>query len=445
MRSTFYIIISVCVVSLFMTSCQFKEDDLFDIDPATRQDNWMADYRRVFNNNEYGWALYTSQPTYGRHPSVATFAVKFDQEMCTFYRSAATVSIPGAFDKESVQSTYSLKMDNGIVLSFDTYNDFFHYYADQSEYFSQDLQGDFEFCLDRYSANEDTIFGRGKTKQLPFFMVKMKTTPEEYQRLSDDINNYVASKCVMIIEGDTLQASFLSGYKNLVLYYPDEEGGLTMEHMYSYGNLVDGIYLMENVKYKNTTVVEMALDRETGIFTDPRSGAKIQGRSLTDYFIVDSDYDNMFFGYSGLGTYTQKEWDKARSAIDASGKFSSGSLVYINFEPYGDGTMDLVINKWYGSDEVHYPMELKKISEDEIAVRRTGPETSGRDFSFYDSGLKYIVDVFAKTDSWTIYKITHREGTGMKPVGLELTDVSNPENSYYIEDSFRYYHSSIWD
>lgn len=130
MRKIFYIVAAACIFASFMTSCQLKEDDLFDIDPATRQDNWMADYRRVFNNNEYGWALYTSQPTYGRHPSIATFAVKFDQEMCTFYRSSATSRIPSAALKDSVQSTYSLKMDNGIVLSFDTYNDFFHYYAD---------------------------------------------------------------------------------------------------------------------------------------------------------------------------------------------------------------------------------------------------------------------------------------------------------------------------
>lgn len=445
MRKIFYIVAAACIFASFMTSCQLKEDDLFDIDPATRQDNWMADYRRVFNNNEYGWALYTSQPTYGRHPSIATFAVKFDQEMCTFYRSSATSRIPSAALKDSVQSTYSLKMDNGIVLSFDTYNDSFHYYADQSEYFSQDLQADFEFCLDRYSENEDTIFGRGKTKQLPFMMVKMKTTPQEYQKLSDEIDSYVATNCVMIIEGDTLQASSLSGYKNLLLYFPDEEGGEPVEHMYSYGNLVNGIYLIENIKYKGTTVVEMALDRDKGTFSDPRTGAKIQGRALTDYFIVDDNYDNMFFGYSGLGSYTKQEWDKARSAVDASGKFSSSSLVYINFEPYGDGTMDLVINKWYGIDEVHYPMELKKISDDEIAVRRTGGESSGRDYSFYDSGLKYIVDAFAKTDTWTTYKITFREGLSMNPVGLELTDESNPDNSYYIENNFRYYHSSIWD
>ena len=433
------------LTATMMASCQMKEDDIFDIDPATRQDNWMAEYRRVFNNNEHGWALYTSQPTYGRHPSVQAFAVRFDQERCTFYKSSATGSLPGMAGVDSVQSLYSFKMDNGIVLSFDTYNAFFHYYADQSEYFSQDLQGDFEFCLDRFSENEDTIFGRGKTKQLPFFMVKMHMTPEEYQAKSDSIDNYAATNCLTVIGGDSLQTQFLSGYKNLLINFPDVEGGPVVEHMYSYGNLTTGIYMMENIKYKGTTVVEFNLDKVTGTFHDPRSGARIVGRPLTDYLMKDDSYDNWFFGYSGLGAYSKGEWDKMREAIDASGLLTSQNIISINFEPYADGTMDLVINKWYGIDEVRYPMELRKVSDSEIAIRRNGEETSGRDFSFYDAGLKYLVDAFAKSDSWTTYKITHRIGNSMQPNGFELTDEANPGNSYYVEPNFRYFHASMWE
>ena len=182
---------TICAVGALavwlLGSCQMMEDDLFADEPATRQDRWMAEYRRVFNNNEYGWALYTDQPTFGRHPHLATFAVRFDQDYCTFYNSLSTRRIPNVGTKDSIQSTYSFKMDNGIVLSFDTYNGFFHYYADQSQYFAQDLQADFEFCLDRFSENEDTIFGRGKTKQLPFMMIKMKMPAQEYQNRSDEI------------------------------------------------------------------------------------------------------------------------------------------------------------------------------------------------------------------------------------------------------------------
>ena len=137
-------------------------------------------------------ALYTDNPTSGRHPAVYTFAVKFDQYYSTFYQSSTTQRLANPDDRaaDSIRSMYSFKMDNGIVLSFDTYNGFFHINADQSQYFSGDLQGDFEFCLERYSENEDTIFGHGKTKLLPFVMIKMPCKAPEYQVRTDSIQNY---------------------------------------------------------------------------------------------------------------------------------------------------------------------------------------------------------------------------------------------------------------
>ena len=102
-------------VATSLTSCQMKEDDLFDVDPANRADAWMADYRRVFNNNEHGWALYTDNPTSGRHPAVYTFAVKFDQYYSTFYQSSTTQRLANPDDRaaDSIRSMYSFKMDNG--------------------------------------------------------------------------------------------------------------------------------------------------------------------------------------------------------------------------------------------------------------------------------------------------------------------------------------------
>ncbi|MDE6692585.1 MAG: DUF4302 domain-containing protein [Muribaculaceae bacterium] len=441
----YFIITAACAASSF-TSCKMMEDDIFDTDPATRQDNWMAEYRRVFNNNDHGWALYASSPTYGRHPSVGVYAVKFEQEYCTFFQSSATVRIPNMWDKESMTSTYSFKMDNGIVLSFDTYNSFFHYYADQSQYFSQDLQAEFEFCLDRYSENEDTIFGHGKTKGLPFFMVKMKTDPQEYQKLSDEIDNYAVYDCLLTVAGDSLPTKFYSGYHNLSVFFPDEEGGEPVEHMYSYGPLVNGIYMMENFVYKDRVVVEFTLNREDGTFEDKvgTSGAKIVGLPLSDYLLAKADYDTWFFGYSGLGSYTKGEWDKMKETLDASGNFQSDWLHNITFDCDGKGGVTLIVNMWY-AEQINYPMEVKRISDDEIAIRWTGEENCSCAFSFYDSGMKYLVEALAKKDSWTHYKVTHREGNAMSPVGFELIQVDNPANSIFFETNFRYYHDSIWD
>jgi hypothetical protein len=445
MKKHLYLAALTAILATSFSSCEMKEDDIFAKDPATRQDEWMAEYRRVFNNNEHGWALYISNPTYGRHPQVATYAVKFDQEYCTFYPSSSTSRIPSASGLASATSTYAFKMDNGVVLSFDTYNPFFHYFADQSQYFSQDLQSSFEFCLDRFSANEDTIFGHSKTNSLPMFMVKMKTTPQEYQQQSDIMDQYAAYNCSMVIAGDTLQARFLSGYHNFLLYFPDEEGGPNVEHMYSYGNLVGGLYFLENISYKGKTIVEMKLDPETGTFYDPLTQAKIIGTPLADYFF-NADYeDNLYWGYSALGSWTKQQWDLAREDIGKARKFSANSLVYINFMPDGNGSLHLIVNKWYGADEVHYHFLVKKLADNRIALQYTGHETSGRSWSFYDNGLKRIVDAIAPQGTWTNYTVSFRSGNAMQPSELILTDESNPDNSFYFPTNFHYYHYSIWE
>ena len=150
-------------------------------------------------------------------------------------------------------------------------------------------------------------------------------------------------------------------------------------------------------------------------------------------------------GYSGLGSATRAAWDEARTALTAGGKYSPDNLAYICISPDGQGGLDLVVNKWYGADEMHFVMEMKKLANDRIAFRYTGRETSGRDFSFYDAGMKPIVDAFARQDVWTTYKITYKEGNAMNPRGFIFTDEGNPDNSYYFEPNFRYYHYSIWE
>ena len=440
---------TICAVGALavwlLGSCQMMEDDLFADEPATRQDKWMAEYRRVFNNNEYGWALYTDQPTFGRHPHLATFAVRFDQDYCTFYNSLSTRRIPNVGTKDSIQSTYSFKMDNGIVLSFDTYNGFFHYYADQSQYFAQDLQADFEFCLDRFSENEDTIFGRGKTKQLPFMMIKMKMPAQEYQNRSDEITaSYSPYNCAFVCAGDTMKAQFLSGYGNLLLYFPDEEGGKAVEHMYSYGNLVGGIYLIENIEYKGYIIKEMALNEELDGYTDKLTGARIIPRPYADYYTKDvEENDDKFFGYSCLGTWTQGEWDKAKADLDGS-KYPSSTLNNSTFNPSGNGKIVLTVNMWYGDGEIHFPFDIRKAGPDKIQLRYTGTEHSGLGYTIYDLGFKYVVDAIAPKDEWRTYKIVPTDGTKLSPAVFRLIDEQNPDNSILFKKDFRYYYG-FWD
>jgi hypothetical protein len=100
---------------------------------------------------------------------------------------------------------------------------------------------------------------------------------------------------------------------------------------------------------------------------------------------------------------------------------------------------------WYGSGEIHYPMEMKKENNDEISVRWTGEEKHGLNVNLYDAGFKYFVDAFASKDEWRTYKISARSGSIMSPGEFQLTEASNPDNWFYFPNNFRYYHYSIWE
>ena len=428
-----------CAIAATLAGCEMKEDDLFSVDPANRSDQWMAEYRRVFNNNEYGWALYTDNPTYGRHPAVYTYAVKFDQTWCTFYQSSSTKSLPVDRDKDSVQSMYSFKMDNGIVLSFDTYNSFFHYYADNSQYFAQDLQGDFEFCLDRYSENEDTIFGRGKTKQLPFVMIKMPCPAPEYQTETDKITSlYSPYDCVFICEGDTLTARFLSGYHNLMIWFPEDningDG-----HLFSYGNLIRGIYFLEPIEYKGKIIREMALNDEEDGYHDIHGLGSLAPRPFADYFTKDTEYDNYFFGSSGLSGRFAEACNNMKTALNKS-SYKASTINNITFMPDGEGTLTLCVNVWYGDGEIHFPFDIKKTDRNQIALRWQGTEHSGSNLNIYKKGFSHFVDAIATKDEWRTYNITQDGGSLMSPGVFQLEDVDNPENHIYFEKNYRYYH-----
>jgi hypothetical protein len=307
------------------------------------------------------------------------------------------------------------------------------------------LQGDFEFCLDRYSENEDTIFGRGKTKQLPFAMIKLPVTAPDYQAACDSILSFYSPyNCSFVCEGDTLPARFLGTYQNLSIWMEGDDPRID-GHLYSYGNLVGGLYFLEPIEYKGHIIKEMKITPEKDGYVDIHGQASIIPKPFANYWIYDEEYDSRFWGYSSLSPWLQGEWDKARDALRKSGKYNPDNLAYVCLSTDGFGGLELIFNMWYGSGEIHYPMEMKKISNDEIAVRWTGKENHGLGVNLYDAGFKYFVDAFASKDEWRTWRISARTGSKMSPGEFQLTDAANPDNWFYFPTNHRYYHYSIWE
>jgi len=438
MRHLIYLSLTIAVMMLCGSACNKMEDDLFEKDPATRMDEKMADFRRVMNNNTYGWAIYTCNATYQRHASGQAFAVRFDSIWSTFYSSSSTAYLPDYWGQtnDSIRSMYSLKMDNGVVLSFDTYNGYFHYYADQSDYFSDDLQSDFEFVLNRYSQNEDTIFGYSKIKHLPFMMIKMYMPAPDYQSTCDGMSNYQPYNCMIQFGDSVFQARFLGGYKNFEFWHDEylTKGG--DGDLHTYANLTTGIYMIENINYLGYTVTEFRLNETKDLYVSVESpDVKIKPNPLVDYMLINGN-EYYYFGIANTSDTWHQLLLKTGEVLDKDGRCPTTIFKRAQFA-FEEDRLSLYFNRWeLESNQVRYPLQYERVSDNKIRIMWDGTENSSRDYTFYEAGLYVFLDKLFPKGQWVTYCCETAGGTAWNPSSIHFYKEDEPD--YYINTNGDY-------
>lgn len=440
MKKLFYSLAVALIAGLSFTACDKMEDDIFSKDPATRQDEQMADFRRVFNNNDNGWCVYMASNSSGRHPGTQAFAVKFDEQWCTFFSSSATSNMPefwGQTDVE-VKSLYSLKMDNGVVLSFDTYNAFFHYYADQSDYFEQEFQSDFEFVLDRYSQNEDTIFGYTKIKRLPYMMIKMDRPAKEYQEACDATAGIAPYDLTLRIAGDELPARFLSGYKNLMFW--TEGMDLTKDgELHTYCCMPNGIHFLEPIEYKGHIIDEMLFnDARDRFISRYDADDYLHPQPVCSKLFVNGNED-FYFGIFNVSDGMKDLLLQTGAALDADGRMPANSYYYAQIS-YEEGEFALYLNRWFGTNggEIRYELDYEVVDDFTVKIKWNG-KVHGLDY-LYDAGIHVLIDKMFPQDKWTTYKFEVLEGSVWTPSKMKFFMADDPSICIFTDGYYRYYY-----
>ena len=119
MRKLYNIIIAiVAIVSL--ASCTGEVDDIFDRSSADRMTEAIATDRQMLVDAPNGWLMqYFCENTYGGY----NVFVKFNDD------NTATVANE-VFELGSRETShYKLEQSMGVVLSFDEYNELFHFFS----------------------------------------------------------------------------------------------------------------------------------------------------------------------------------------------------------------------------------------------------------------------------------------------------------------------------
>lgn len=185
--------------TLSLASCKNEVDNIFDEDAIIRLDKAKAEYMDILTSNGGRWQLeYFANEEEQGYIYLMTFAkdgsVKISGHNKWINQVLAGNSNTSAFGSEV--SMWEVIADNGPVLTFNTYNRFFHLFADPYDIPSQtsaqtstDINesgyghaGNYEFDIMKYSG--DTLYLTGKKptqteRYLNMIMTRVKSSAED--------------------------------------------------------------------------------------------------------------------------------------------------------------------------------------------------------------------------------------------------------------------------
>ena len=185
------LLVIVALSSLTLGSCKNEVDEIFDEDAVARLEKAKADYIDILTSNGGKWQLeYYANSDEPGYIYLMTF------------RNDGSVTISGKniwigkVEGESLDiptygtqtSLWEVVTDNGPVLSFNSYNKYFHVFADPEDIPSlsdEDTdetgyghEGDYEFDLMSYS--NDTLYITGKKYGIDMIMTRVNSSVDDH-------------------------------------------------------------------------------------------------------------------------------------------------------------------------------------------------------------------------------------------------------------------------
>ena len=181
----------VALTSLSLSSCKNEVDEIFDEDAVARLDKAKAEYIDILTSNGGKWQMeYYANSNEPGYVYLMTF------------RTDGSVTISGKntwigkVEGESLNipvygsqtSLWEVITDNGPVLTFNTFNKYFHLFADPEDIPSLDSEdtdetgygheGDYEFDLMNYS--NDTLYISGKKYGIDMIMTRVDGNVDDH-------------------------------------------------------------------------------------------------------------------------------------------------------------------------------------------------------------------------------------------------------------------------
>ena len=411
-------ILMILALTVVYTSCSNEVDDVFDKSSALRMQEALKNYKTILTTPANGWLMeYYGNTDYGGYNMFVKFS---DNDM-----AEVANEVYGA--GKTATSHYKLEQSGGVILSFDEFNEVFHFFSDPDNILEigdkgKGMEGDLEFRI--ISATADSIVMTGKKHGSKIVMTPVQT--------DTDWNTYLEK--VNQAEADMSFASYFfvvgdqsievkNSYHTLTFSYTNEMGEL-IDVEAPYILRTDGYHLYEPVTILGKTITDFTYKGgEDYLFTTNDADAIMKGyvMPLSEAFLTG----NWYISYANMCDAMKGYWDFA-----APGHLAKEGET-IGYAYYSSGSLFIRSgNYWSGFD-----MAPEALSDTQVKLTLTGwagSSTQQGNASYYwssrsDDGTYYF--------RYFIYPLpgtyNMKANDTRNPTMIMLTDVDDP-TYYYV-------------
>lgn len=399
------------------TSCLMEEKEVFDQTPAERMDAFLSEYKEILESSENGW-LFEYYPEANQSYGGYAYILKFQDGMVTAYFELAD---------EEATSTFKMTSDDGPALSFDTYNENLHFFAEPSPDMYQGFQGDYEYKILGKSDDNSEIYLRGRKSGNNLTLKKFaREDPVAYLAKSTEISSAMMAPSYSIKINENSAACSISDnvlYYELVVKEATETTEAEVETVKCAFCYTDtGVNFYEPVVIGGVEYTSLVFNAENRTLSTEDGTVVISQiiPPLNELFTLAAWY----ITYSNIGSWGKPYFNAVKQQLASIGE--ELLLAYIgktSTGKWGFGFYSTDGAKNY-SGALDYNYELS--GEDKITMQFAMSGDSNGVWYHNNAGFSYMLNVFGYNAPRTF---TVSADNPKAPSYILLTEDANPNNT----------------
>lgn len=291
----------MATLAITYTSCKNEVDDIFDEPSSVRIQEAIKNYNTILQSAPNGWRMeFYGGLEYGGYNMMAKF------------NSDNTVTVASeVYGPQATQTShYKLEQSAGVVLSFDEYNDIFHFFSDPSNLLGigekgKGMLGDLEFRMQTVSA--DSIVMTGKKHGSRIVMTPAPANWDNYLTEVVASEKDMAFSSYYLTVGDNI-ATVTANYRQFTFSYSDN--GVLKEVEVPYIVNPGSIHFYKPLEIFGKTITDLTYQGgDDYLFTTNADGAVMNGYVAPLTKAITSG--NWFISYPNMSDGVKAYWDYA--------------------------------------------------------------------------------------------------------------------------------------